>query len=207
MFKYVREFWNTTEMIALGLVFFLGLGTSVFYIRWNLFLIFIIGIVFFAIMEYVIHRFLLHGSFLQKIKLSQHLKHLHDEHHQHSDELAGILLPVWLTLPVLFLLGIIVQLIMWDITMTIAFVTGVSGMLLYHQWRHFSAHRPIKPLTFIGKWLKNYHLQHHIINNHCCFSLTNPLMDLLFRTYHNPGKQSQEQSSRRLQRSHTSVLK
>ncbi|AKP48343.1 MULTISPECIES: sterol desaturase family protein [Bacillus] len=207
MFKYVREFWNTTEMIGLGLFLFLGLSLSVFYIRWPLLFIFLIGIIFFGIMEYVIHRFLFHGSLPEKIRFLQPVKDWHDHHHQHPSELKGILLPAWLTLPMLLLLVLAVQLIMRDITFSIAFVTGVSGTLLYHQWRHFSAHRPIEPFTPIGKRLKVYHLQHHTINKKYWFGLTNPLMDLLLGTYRNPKKQAQKQSSRRMSRSRATVIK
>jgi 4-hydroxysphinganine ceramide fatty acyl 2-hydroxylase len=207
MFKYVREFWNTTEMIALGLLLFLGLSLSVFYIRWNLIFIFLIGIMCFAIMEYVFHRFLFHGYLSEKIKFLQPIKDLHDHHHQDPSELKGILLPAWLTVPILFLLLMAAQLVMGDITLSIAFVTGVSVTLLYHQWRHFSAHRPIEPLTPIGKWLKVYHLQHHTINKQYWFGVTNPFMDLFFGTYRNPQKQAQKQSSQRMSRSRASVLK
>lgn len=206
MFKYIREFWNTTEMIALGLFLFLGLSISVFYIRWKLLFIFLTGIVCFAIIEYVIHRFLFHGSLPEKIKFLQPIiKNWHDDHHQDPSELKGILLPAWLTVPILFLLLKAAQLVVRDITLSIAFVTGVSGALLYHEWRHFSAHRPIEPLTPIGKWLKVYHLQHHTINKQYWFGVTNPFMDFFFGTYRNPQKQVQKQSSQRMSRSRASV--
>ena len=42
---------------------------------------------------------------------------------------------------------------------------------------------PDRPLTPVGRWIKQYHFRHHFISEKLWFGVSNPLLDFVFGTY------------------------
>jgi len=86
-------------------------------------------------------------------------------------------------------------------TSTIAFGTGLIAMLLAYEWKHYVAHRPLKPKTRLGKWLKKTHILHHYKNENYWFGVSNPFMDVLFGTLENEKKVQTSETAKNLENS------
>ncbi len=44
---------------------------------------------------------------------------------------------------------------------TASAMLGVVAAILHYERTHYVAHTPIRPLTPLGRWIKQYHLRHH----------------------------------------------
>jgi hypothetical protein len=70
-----------------------------------------------------------------------------------------------------------------DVNQVAALVLGAMLALLHYEWVHFIAHQPYTPVTSFGRWMKRYHLRHHFVNEKLWFGVSNPVMDVVYRTY------------------------
>jgi sterol desaturase/sphingolipid hydroxylase (fatty acid hydroxylase superfamily) len=55
-------------------------------------------------------------------------------------------------------------------------------MLLVYEWKHYVAHRPIKPITKFGRLIKKLHILHHFKNENYWYGVSTPIFDGLFGT-------------------------
>jgi 4-hydroxysphinganine ceramide fatty acyl 2-hydroxylase len=70
-----------------------------------------------------------------------------------------------------------------DIAYALGIYAGLSLALLYYEWTHYVAHRPIQPRTPWGKWMKKIHIWHHYKNENYWYGVTNPALDMMFGTF------------------------
>jgi 4-hydroxysphinganine ceramide fatty acyl 2-hydroxylase len=91
---------------------------------------FAIGMLVYAVSEYTIHRFLFHMKPPRNPVLLRLLKRLHYDHHVDPDELTLLFLPVWYSLPLIAASSLVVYAITSQITLTVAFATGIRKLLV-----------------------------------------------------------------------------
>ncbi|PEY43853.1 fatty acid hydroxylase [Bacillus cereus] len=183
MKKVYRDFFLHFDI----LVMFISLLVFVLYIIYMgvnafTFLSFFIGIVTYAFMEYVTHRFLFHMKPPKNLFLLKLIKRLHYDHHLYPNDLKLLFLPLWYSLPNAGVLSLIFYSIVHSIELTVPFTMGLTVMLLIYEWKHYIAHVPIKPSTRLGRWLKKTHLLHHFKNENYWYGVSNPFFDMIFGT-------------------------
>ncbi|MDP5273280.1 sterol desaturase family protein [Chengkuizengella axinellae] len=199
--KYIKEFFSVRDIQITSIVFLILLTITLFdYSNGTLWLAMLIGIVGYAITEYLIHRFLFHMKPPRKNVLLKIMKRMHYLHHVHPNDVKLLFLPVWYSFPLFITAGLIVFLITFEIMISISFTTGVLAYLLYYEWSHYVAHRPIQPITPWGKFMKKTHLLHHYKNEHFWFGVTHPTFDLMFNTYRNEKKVEKSDTVRDLEK-------
>ena len=144
------------------------------------------GVLLFYSSEYTFHRFLFHAQ-PSKIGWLLRLQHrLHYDHHVEPNRLDLLFLPLWFAVPNLAITGLIAWAILGDWQIVTSLLLGSILALLHYEWVHYVAHIPYRPLTRFGRWMKKYHLWHHFKNEHFWFGVSNPVLDLLYRTYRSP---------------------
>ncbi len=89
-------------------------------------------------------------------------------------------------------------LISGELAFGLALFVGAACTLLYYEWTHFIAHRPVQPKSAWGKWVKKLHLLHHYKNENYWFGVTNPSMDYLFGTMKDGKDVSKSETARKL---------
>ena len=142
-----------------------------------------VGALVFFVSEYTTHRFLLHAT-PQKNAFVLRLQHrLHYDHHVDPARLDLLFLPLWFALPVAALTLAIYFAVTRDWSTSGALLLGSVLGLLWYEWVHYVAHIPYVPKTPFGRWMKKYHLWHHFKNERLWFGVTNPSMDVAWRTY------------------------
>ena len=142
-----------------------------------------IGALVFFISEYTTHRFMLHAP-PQKNAFVLRLQHrLHYDHHVNPSRLDLLFLPMWFVVPVAALTLAIYLVATRNLNVSAALLLGSILGLLWYEWVHYVAHIPFVPKTPFGRWIKKYHLWHHFKNERMWFGVTNPSMDLAWRTY------------------------
>ena len=70
---------------------------------------------------------------------------------------------------------------------TASTMLGVALAILHFEWTHTVAHTPIRPLTPLGRWIKQYHLRHHYIGEKLWFGVPNPSLDVVFGSFRRPA--------------------
>lgn len=120
------------------------------------------GVVLFGFIEYVVHRWLLHGPFW-----SNH----HERHHTHPSE--HVVFPVYL-LPAIFA-GFFVAL---PIPVFAGFLLGYAWFSAWHGALH---HWNLETHPLIRRYA-DWHLVHHM-GQPMNFGISHPLFDIIFRTY------------------------
>ncbi|WP_129688401.1 sterol desaturase family protein [Gottfriedia acidiceleris] len=178
-----REFFLHFDIIVMGVLFLVGIIYCIgFHLSWITVLIFIIGLIFFMFSEYITHRFVFHIKAPKNKLFLKFMKRIHYDHHTYPDDLKLLFLPIWYSIPNLGSLCIIYFLISKDLIQTIAFGSGLVFMLLVYEWKHYVAHRPIKPITKVGRRIKKLHILHHFKNENFWYGVSTPIFDGIFGT-------------------------
>lgn len=184
MTRYLREFLLHGSIVVILLflavtAYLLGTHWS----QWQTWVCVLIGAVVFYANEYNTHRYLFHMKPPRNKFLRTLLHRLHYDHHEVPNELHLLLLPLWYSIPNFALLWGIAYLICGSSVLTWAVVWGGVLAMLHYEWVHYVAHRPIKPFTPWGRWMKKVHLWHHYKSEHYWFGVSNPLMDYVMGTF------------------------
>ncbi|SFJ68535.1 sterol desaturase family protein [Thermoflavimicrobium dichotomicum] len=184
MKKHLKEFFLFPDILFMCIVCAAGFTFTLIHIAtpW-IWLAWLSGALSFALGEYLIHRFLFHLKPPHHPFLLSLLKRLHYDHHEDPDNLKLLFLPIWYSGPLILLSGGIAYLITKNVELTLGYITGTICYHLYYEWKHFIAHRPIKPLTPWGRKLKKLHLLHHFKNENYWFGVTHLTMDRVMGTY------------------------
>ncbi len=167
---------------------------------WILAIYFFLGLVAYMFTEYATHRFLFHLKAPKNRLFLMLLKRLHYDHHKDPNNLKLLFLPLWYTLPNLVIAASIFYLIESTLTGAFSFLMGIIVMLLIYEWKHYVAHRPIKPITKFGVWVKKLHLLHHFKNENYWYGVSTPFVDILFGTLKDEKKVQTSKSVRDLEK-------
>ncbi|WP_096189332.1 sterol desaturase family protein [Evansella halocellulosilytica] len=182
--KYVKEFFFFPDILVISFIFFISVAITIVHISsiytW---VALFIGVGMYTLSEYTTHRFLFHMKPPKNTILLKLIKRLHYDHHTNPNDLHLLFLPLWYTLPQLIIVSTIIYLITSSLIMTNSVMTGVILSLLYYEWKHYIAHRPLQPWTVWGRWMKKNHLLHHFKNENYWYGVTNPSMDFIMGTF------------------------
>ncbi|TYS58632.1 fatty acid hydroxylase family protein [Sutcliffiella horikoshii] len=183
---YYREFFLFPDITILLVLIVGSIGWQVWSgLTWGALIVFAFGMLTFMFSEYLTHRFVFHLKPPKNPFLLKMLKRLHYDHHTDPNDLHLLFLPLWYSLPNLSVLAIIFYLIAGSWGLTLGFASGLMMMLFLYEWKHYVAHRPIKPRTKFGKWVKKTHILHHFKNENFWYGVSTPFVDVLFGTLKN----------------------
>jgi sterol desaturase/sphingolipid hydroxylase (fatty acid hydroxylase superfamily) len=130
------------------------------------------GLALWTLVEYVLHRFVLHHV--------PYIKEMHDAHHDDQEALIGT--PVWLSL-LIFLVFVFAPLwLLTDPVITAGLSAGmVVGYFFYGGVHHLIHHTTGGPGSF-GYKLKRRHALHHHYSEEGNFGVTTGFWDVVFGT-------------------------
>jgi sterol desaturase/sphingolipid hydroxylase (fatty acid hydroxylase superfamily) len=140
----------------------------------------ILGVLCWTLIEYVLHRFVLHLR-LQANAVQRTIERLHLGHHREPRDEAKVTVPVYGSLPIAAaLLGVFrLSASSWE-TAGLLMIGCMAGYLWY-ETVHFSIHCSRKR----GRWLcrqRTNHFFHHFRDQGRCFGVTTPVWDWVYRT-------------------------
>jgi 4-hydroxysphinganine ceramide fatty acyl 2-hydroxylase len=143
------------------------------------------GALLFYLSEYSWHRFAFHAPPAPWGWMRRMQHRLHYDHHSEPSRLDLLFLPWWFLLPNLAGTAVLIWLILGAGSVA-PVMLGVLLAIFHYEWLHYVAHIPYQPRTPFGRWMKQYHLRHHFISEKLWFGVSNPTLDLLYRTYREP---------------------
>lgn len=140
-------------------------------------------VMIYPLVEYLMHRYVLHSRMLYRHKASAALwKRIHYDHHQNPNDLAVLFGALYTTLPTIFVIATPVGwLIGGAAGGAAAFATALILFALY-EFCHCVQHLPFTPRWEWLRALKKHHLAHHFHNEHGNYGITSVLWDRAFNT-------------------------
>lgn len=143
-------------------------------------LMFVVGIFFWTITEYTLHRFVFHppmtNEFFRKLYF-----YSHGIHHDAMNDATRLVMPPAVSVPLA--IGVYFASKAALGTDGLAFFTGFVASYLVYDYLHFSTHFFVFN-NRIFKILKKKHMVHHHKDHHANYGFTSPLWDYVFGTYY-----------------------
>ena len=139
----------------------------------------------YPLVEYLVHRYLLHSHFLFKHKSTAKVwKRIHFDHHQNPHELSVLFGALYTTLPTIALITLPLGALISGLPGALmAFATGCIIFSLY-ELTHCMQHLPFSPKNRFLREIKRRHLAHHFHSEHGNFGITQNVFDHVFGTFY-----------------------
>jgi sterol desaturase/sphingolipid hydroxylase (fatty acid hydroxylase superfamily) len=166
-------------LTALGIGFAIAWAAS----PWPLVLAALTIVMLYPLVEYLMHRFVLHARFLYRHKATAALwKRIHFDHHQNPNDLAVLFGALYTTLPAIFVIATpLGWLIGGPAGAAAAFATALALFSLY-EFCHCIQHLPFTPRHDWLRTLKKHHLAHHFHSEQGNFGITSFIWDRVLGT-------------------------
>ncbi len=151
---------------------------------------FFFGVLFWSLMEYVIHRWAFHYEPKSEVGKRVHFL-VHGIHHDYPRDATRLVMPLLVSIPLatLFYLGFRAVFGPYHFAVFSGFVLGyVAYDMIHYATHHF------KMQGKIGAFLKTYHLKHHYQDEHTAYGVSNPLWDYVFSTVPERLKNQQDKA-------------
>jgi len=175
--------------------YYLVSAAVVSYILWFSFVgiipiiwIYILGALFFTLVEYLIHRFVFH--FNAKTEHEEKIQYnIHGVHHEFPRDKDRLVMPPVMSVVIATAFLLVFKFLFgnYGLVLFAGFSAGYSNYLLIHYFIH--AHKP--PGNFL-KFLWTHHSLHHYHSVKSAFSVSFPLWDYLFGTMPQKNKSSEK---------------
>ncbi len=147
------------------------------------------AILSFPFFWYLIHRYVLHGTWLARSPFTSALwKRIHFDHHQDPQDWHFLFGAVYTTLPSIAL--VMVPVGYWIAGWPGAAAAMGTGSLVYcfYELCHCLEHFSYTPKYEILRRMKRAHMAHHFHNEQGNYGITNFLWDSIFQTYYDDKK-------------------
>lgn len=148
----------------------------------ELVLLFITGMFFWTLSEYLLHRFLFHwvssSKFIQRFHFI-----MHGSHHQYPKDKSRLLMPPvpgLIMASLLFLIFYVVFMALDRSWFTYGFFPGFFSGYLMYSFVHRAIHTKKPPKNFKHLWL--HHNKHHFKHPNKAFGVSNRFWDRVFGT-------------------------
>ena len=138
-----------------------------------------LGIMFWTLTEYWLHRLVFHWEPDHPIGSRIHFI-MHGVHHDHPNDRLRLVMPPAVSVPLsaLFLFGY--TLVFGTPAAYPIFAGFILGYLTY-DYTHYHVHHHT-PRTKLGKRIREQHMRHHFQDHRYGFGVSSPLWDVVFRT-------------------------
>ncbi len=143
----------------------------------NYLLLFLIGVIFWPVLEYSLHRLLGHDYPGKNIFYKEHTTH-----HAKPFYFAPGIYKVMAAIIVCAILTALLWLITSKLLASFIFIAGFISMYLFYEWTHYSIHA-FPPKTSYGMWVRKHHLAHHFHSPKKNFGVTQTWFDHVFKTH------------------------
>ena len=163
---------------------------------WALFALSIgVGGLMFPIAWYLLHRFVLHGSWMYKTPyLAKLWKRVHYDHHRFPNDLSVLFGGLHTTLPTILLLAGPLGWAIGGVSTALGAIAGTLIMTCYTEFLHAGQHLAFEPKSAFWKRIKELHLSHHFHNENGNYGIAEFFWDRSFGTFY-PDKADRPRSA------------
>ncbi len=146
---------------------------------------FVAGLALFPLAWYILHRFVLHGSWMYKSRrLARLWKRVHYDHHRFPNDLSVLFGGLHTTLPTIVIAAGPVGWAIHGAAGAAAAIAGTLVMTCITEFLHCGQHLAFEPKSSFWRVMKERHLAHHFHNEHGNFGITEFWWDRMFGTFY-----------------------
>jgi sterol desaturase/sphingolipid hydroxylase (fatty acid hydroxylase superfamily) len=139
---------------------------------------FVVGVVFWTLTEYTIHRWAFHKE--PQTELGKKLHFLvHGIHHDYPRDSTRLVMPLLVSVPLAVLFYFLFRYTLGDFHFAM-FSGFVFGYVAYDSIHYATHHFPMT--NRVARFVKEYHMKHHFVDEHTAYGVSNPLWDYVFNT-------------------------
>lgn len=143
--------------------------------------VFLGGIVFWTLLEYVLHRWVFHFTPSPNSELAQDVHFLiHGVHHDWPHDPDRLVMPPVMSILLAIVLGYPIFVVTGPRFFAPFFAGLVTGYIWYDM-THYAVHH-VKPRTEAGAKLRKHHYLHHFKTPEARYGVSTPVWDLVFGT-------------------------
>lgn len=143
------------------------------------------GALTWLVLEYLLHRFVLHMPRPRARWLRRAHARLHWLHHKIPADPRLLFVPSWAAIGLAA--GVAgAGAAIGGASAALGATTGFALMFGVYELTHLAAHVPYRPRTRLGSLMRRRHLAHHFKSERCWFGVTHPVMDMIFGTWPRP---------------------
>ena len=156
---------------------------------WRLALVVLVSALVYPLVEYLLHRFVLHSTFLYKSPRTAALwKRIHYDHHQNPHDLAVLFGALHTTLPTAAIVTLPIGALIAGLPGALAGFAAGMALLSIYEFGHCLQHLNHMPKSAYLKRIKRLHLAHHFHNETGNFGITSFFLDRLLGTLYERPK-------------------
>ncbi len=145
---------------------------------WSTIVFFLVGILAWTLTEYTIHRFAFHIHPTTKLGKKVHFL-VHGIHHDYPRDSTRLVMPLLVSVP-------LAVIFFWAFKGAFSphhhslYAGFLFGYVAYDSIHYATHHFPMT--NRFGRFLKEYHMKHHFVDDHTAYGVSNPLWDYVFNT-------------------------
>jgi hypothetical protein len=186
------EFWKHPSPWMMGGTL-LGAGIARGFVHrfsWHELIVPLLFVVFFPVIEWVVHVVVLHWKPLRLVgvRIDPLVSRKHREHHANPRDIPLIFIP-WQVLTGLLVATVAIGLFAFtDRADGLTFMIGIAVVGFSYEWMHYLIHTDYMPRGKTYKSIWRAHRLHHYKNEHYWFTVTTTATaDRLFGTFPDPA--------------------
>lgn len=139
----------------------------------------------YPLIEYLVHRFLLHSTGLFKRRWTARVwKRIHYDHHQNPHDLEVLFGALYTTLPTIAVIAMPIGWLIAGPSGAFAAFAAACIVFCFYEFVHCVQHLPFTPRMAWLRNLKKRHLAHHFHSEHGNYGITSNLLDHVFGTFY-----------------------
>ena len=147
------------------------------------------GLFLFQLAWYLIHRFVLHGSWMYKSPHFAKLwKRVHYDHHLYPNDLSVLFGGLHTTLPTILLVAGPVGWLIGGLPGALGAITGTLIMTCITEFLHAGQHLAFEPKWKYWQDIKRRHVAHHFHNENGNHGISEFFWDRVFGTFYDEAK-------------------
>ena len=139
------------------------------------------GLVFWTLLEYVLHRWVFHFVPSPNSELAQDVHFLiHGVHHDWPHDADRLVMPPVMSVLLAIVIGYPIYLVVGP-RLFDPFFAGLVAGYIWYDMTHYAVHH-VKPRTALGAKLRKHHYLHHFKQPGARYGVSTPFWDVIFRT-------------------------
>ena len=141
--------------------------------------LFLAGVCFWTLFEYVFHRFIFHFNPVSALQTRLQFI-MHGVHHQYPNDKDRLVMPVTVSIPVSLLLLLVYRWMLGDLVY--GFFGGFLAGYLIYDMMHYAIHHSKGFKSPLMSKIRKHHMAHHFRDTRRGFGVSSPFWDSIFRT-------------------------
>ncbi len=147
------------------------------------------AVLVYPFVEYLLHRFVLHGRWLYKNPLTADLwKRIHYDHHQDPNRLDVLFGSLSNTLPTIVAIGLPVGWLIGGAPGAFSALASAFVIISVYEFCHCVQHLNYTPKSAWLRRIKKHHMAHHFHNETGNFGITSTFIDRIVGTFYEDQK-------------------